>query len=463
MVISVVSSRQKELSASQQLLIDKISQLAPYDFGERDATYAGPTEPESLLDAIANQLKINPDSIDDIATADIHTVSKLFDELFTKKNLNLQMRWLLAHLRIPLLRVAVETTDFLQSPTNALALLNSLVRSSVTWTPTANKQRDSLYNKICAVIETLSRKNSESDFTNCYADFELFIKAEDRRAKLIEERIVSAEQADSKKAEAVKVANQHISNKFLGLNLPSIVNTFLATTWNHVLFFIYNKEPSKDSADWEWATILEDELLSFAGLHDNDRGNFLQQLEEQLTAVGIDQRQAEHWIKKLEPELKKIQYPAPEPSRKPEKPASLSQQPKPQKPGLNYMTHSSEMQPADYSQGGQPTTAGNLDDKNSILNDHSFDHAALAEKIDHLRMGSWVRYTEQGVETKLRVAAILKHTDTWVFVNRNGSKAGSFNRQQLLEMLVSEQMVLIEDATHFDNTLESVISNLRRF
>jgi hypothetical protein len=476
MVKSVVNLTRKELSASQKQLIDKIALLAPCDFGTQDSTYVEPLEPEPLLKAIQSRLSVNPASLDNCAVADVHTVSTLFDELFTRHNLSPQIVWLLTHLRLPILRVVMETEASSQSQSAALALLNEMVRAGVAWTPAANRQRDSFYNKICAIVETLSRQGNESEFAKCLADFELFIKAENRRAQLIEERIVSAEQADSKKAAAVKVANEHISSKFLGLKLPSIVNTFLATAWSHVLFFIYHKEPSKESADWEWATVLEDELLSFSGLHNNDRRNFLQQLVEQLTAAGIDTQQAETWVKKLEPALPKIEYPpVRETNIKPEKPASLTQPSKPPGPASGSMTPSSEMQPANSSvethkspnpkaETPQPDTAGLQSPpvvSDSRLNDASVDHTALAKKIDHLRMGSWVRFTEQGVETKLRVAAILKHTQTWVFVNRNGSKAGSFNRQQLLEMLITNHMVIIEDATHFDSALEYVISNLR--
>ena len=89
------------------------------------------------------------------------------------------------------------------------------------------------------------------------------------------------------------------------------------------------------------------------------------------------------------------------------------------------------------------------------------DEALL--KVDQLGVGSWVEIQEDE-EHKLRckLAAIIKPTGKYVFVNRTGMKVLEKTRMGLAVEFRRNAVRLLDDALLFDRALESVIGNLRR-
>src|SRR5690606_1482353 len=84
-------------------------------------------------------------------------------------------------------------------------------------------------------------------------------------------------------------------------------------------------------------------------------------------------------------------------------------------------------------------------------------------KVDELRVGSWVEFQEDE-EHKLRckLAAIIKPTGRYIFVNRTGMKVLEKTRMGLAVELRRGSIRLLDDALLFARALESVICNLRR-
>ena len=83
--------------------------------------------------------------------------------------------------------------------------------------------------------------------------------------------------------------------------------------------------------------------------------------------------------------------------------------------------------------------------------------------MDALHVGSWVELTESE-ERKLRckLAAILKQTGKFIFVNRTGMKVLEKTRMGLAVEFRRGAVRMLDDALLFDRALESVIGNLRR-
>jgi hypothetical protein len=85
------------------------------------------------------------------------------------------------------------------------------------------------------------------------------------------------------------------------------------------------------------------------------------------------------------------------------------------------------------------------------------------QQVDNLRVGSWVEFQEDE-EHKLRckLAAVIKATGKYVFVNRTGMKVLEKTRMGLAVEFRRGTIRLLDDALLFDRALESVIGNLRR-
>lgn len=89
------------------------------------------------------------------------------------------------------------------------------------------------------------------------------------------------------------------------------------------------------------------------------------------------------------------------------------------------------------------------------------DEALL--RVDALRVGSWVEIQEDA-EHKLRckLAAVIRPTGRYIFVNRTGMKVLEKTRMGLAVEFRRQAVRLLDDALLFDRALESVIGNLRR-
>jgi len=89
------------------------------------------------------------------------------------------------------------------------------------------------------------------------------------------------------------------------------------------------------------------------------------------------------------------------------------------------------------------------------------DEALL--KVDNLHVGSWVEFQEDD-EHKLRckLAAVIKPTGKFIFVNRTGMKVLEKTRMGLAVEFRRNAIRLLDDALLFDRALESVIGNLRK-
>jgi len=84
-------------------------------------------------------------------------------------------------------------------------------------------------------------------------------------------------------------------------------------------------------------------------------------------------------------------------------------------------------------------------------------------KVDNLRVGSWVEFQEDE-EHKLRckLAAVIKPTGKYIFVNRTGMKVLEKTRMGLASEFQRGAIRLLNDTLLFDRALESVIGNLRK-
>ena len=84
------------------------------------------------------------------------------------------------------------------------------------------------------------------------------------------------------------------------------------------------------------------------------------------------------------------------------------------------------------------------------------------ERVDALVIGSWVEvHQQEGNKFRCRLAAIIRATGRYIFVNRSGMKVAEHTRLTLAQSIKLKQISLLDDSLLFDRALESVIGNLR--
>jgi hypothetical protein len=85
-----------------------------------------------------------------------------------------------------------------------------------------------------------------------------------------------------------------------------------------------------------------------------------------------------------------------------------------------------------------------------------------ADRVDQLEVGNWVEFQQgNGKMMRCRLAAIIRATGKYIFVNRAGVKVAENNRAGLIKAYQRGELNLLDEGRLFDRALESVIGNLR--
>ncbi|MFA7553674.1 MAG: DUF1631 domain-containing protein [Spongiibacteraceae bacterium] len=84
------------------------------------------------------------------------------------------------------------------------------------------------------------------------------------------------------------------------------------------------------------------------------------------------------------------------------------------------------------------------------------------QQVDELSMGCWVElHQDDGKKFRCRLAAIIRCSGKYIFVNRSGVKVAEYHRMALAWAIKQGQVSTLDDGKLFDRALESVIGNLR--
>jgi hypothetical protein len=86
----------------------------------------------------------------------------------------------------------------------------------------------------------------------------------------------------------------------------------------------------------------------------------------------------------------------------------------------------------------------------------------IATQLSQLNIGAVIIfYDEQRQGEQCKLAAIIQSSNAHIFVNREGIKQYSLNKEQLSNKLLDGSAKIIDPGSDFENTLEQVVNNLR--
>lgn len=100
-------------------------------------------------------------------------------------------------------------------------------------------------------------------------------------------------------------------------------------------------------------------------------------------------------------------------------------------------------------------------DKNQVVQELADDDPCL-KQVDSLTMGNWVElHQDDDKKFRCRLAAVIRGTNKYIFVNRSGMKVAEFTRMSLAVAIKQGKVTTLDEGLLFDRALESVIGNLR--
>ncbi|KES21650.1 MULTISPECIES: DUF1631 domain-containing protein [unclassified Pseudomonas] len=403
----------------------------------------------------------------------INLVSMLFEFILDDRNLPDSLKALIGRMQIPMLKVAVlDKTFFSRGNHPARRLLNEIASAALGWAEQTDLQRDSLYQKIEQVVMRLLNDfvDDTAIFGVLLEDFIAFTGDERRRSELLEQRTRDAEEgrarADAARREVAQVLNQRL----FGRTLPEVVVRLLREAWSKVLLLTCLKHGS-DSQPWRDAVATMDDLIWSVEPHEDPESRtrllemvpqLLKSLREGLTSAAFDPFSTGEFFSRLE----SLHVQAFQRFKQAQEAAADDDL----LDGIPLLDDAVETPAAQTS--GQPEMVAVVEE--IVLATPGEERAPEPEelladddeslrKVDELRVGSWVEILEDS-EHKLRckLAAVIKPTGRYIFVNRTGMKVLEKTRMGLAVEFRRNAVRLLDDALLFDRALESVIGNLRR-
>lgn len=409
----------------------------------------------------------------------INLVSMLFEFILDDHNLPDSLKALIARLQIPLLKVAVlDKTFFNRGNHPARRLLNEIASAALGWSDQDAERRDSLYQKIESIVQrTLTDFSDDPNiFNELLADFIAFTGKERRRSELLEQRTRDAEEGRALAETARVHVEQELNTRLLGKTLPEVVVQLLQDAWSKVLLLTYLKN-GPDSSQWRDNLATMDDLIWSIEPHEDVAARLkllqlvpalLRQLREGFSNAAIDPFITSDFFSRLEAlhvqAFQRYKQQAAAAVTEPDAVATNSHT------ALNEQLEDLPLQPEQPSAATvmvevqeeivlqQPETTDSSPSKIVLAED---DPALL--QVDSLHTGSWLEFS-QNEQDKLRckLAAIIKSTQRYIFVNRSGVKVLEKTRMSLGLEFKNNNVVLLDNALLFDRALESVIGNLRR-
>lgn len=403
----------------------------------------------------------------------INLVSMLFEFILDDRNLPDSLKALIGRMQIPMLKIAVlDKTFFSRGNHPARRLLNEIASAALGWAEQTDLQRDSLYQKIEQVVMRLLNDfvDDTAIFGVLLEDFIAFTGDERRRSELLEQRTRDAEEGRARADAARREVEQVLNQRLFGRTLPEVVVRLLREAWSKVLLLTCLKHGS-DSQPWRDAVATMDDLVWSVEPHEDPESRtrllemvpqLLKSLREGLTSAAFDPFSTGEFFSRLE----SLHVQAFQRFKQAQEAAADDDL----LDGIPLLDDAVEAPVAQAA--GQPEMVAVVEE--IVLATPGEERAPEPEelladddeslrKVDELRVGSWVEIHEDA-EHKLRckLAAVIKPTGRYIFVNRTGMKVLEKTRMGLAVEFRRNAVRLLDDALLFDRALESVIGNLRR-
>lgn len=416
----VITTKKGAPLLDRQQLASKVALINEAPVTEDNGIYRKVQTEQTLAQQLTNKAQLENYGLSEQAAKTISLMSMVFEDLLGNKNVPDAIKALLAQLQAPLLKAAVQDEMFLGDTENpAQKLFNSITEASLSWSPESNPENDFLYKKMSTIVDKVSNDFDDDYliFDEAIADFFTFREDEQQKTAQVEGRIIDKETAQARLKAARSIAERHIQKKFGALNLPDSIHEFVNTVWKQLLFFIYNKEHSKESSEWQDAIEIENSLLiNLSRKEHDDVEVFLIVLEEKLHDCGIPAAEAEKHVNAIKAELA-----------------------------------------TDHSEA----LAGLVIDDSEEEPDNSAEQKADDALLQDVIVGSWLQKNDQTPPLKIKVAAYIRFNDSYVMVLRNGMKENTYTRQQLVDNIKSKAIEILKNDLLFESALENVISGIR--
>jgi len=224
---------------------------------------AAPLDVQQLVQQLlAGSREQNLNQIDEDV---INLVSMMFEFILDDRNLAAPMKALLGRLQIPLVKVAIVDKSFFSKGGHpARRLLNELAMAALGWQDAGEqaRQKDTFYRQVEHIVQTILSE-FETDvgiFERMQLEFRAYQEKERRRARILEQRTLDAEDGKARSERARAEVDAALDKVVQGQALEAAAERLLQDAWSKVLFITCLKQ-GVDSEDWQEALLTAEQLV----------------------------------------------------------------------------------------------------------------------------------------------------------------------------------------------------------
>jgi len=409
-----------------------------------------------------------PKSVPPVEEDIINLVAMFFDFVLDDPNVPVQIQALLSRLQIPVLKIALHDRRFFNDNKHpARLLINEIAGASIGWSSLQQHAQDQLYEKISATVQQIHDNfiDDTAVFTEQYEILKAYLEQENRKTSLVEKRASEAAVGQATTNHVRALVRNLLEERCAGRSIPLDVHRFLFDQWQGVLFLLYIKEGER-SASWLDGCQIVDDLIWTVTPHQDEKSQqrLAQMIEPlfarisqklQLTAVSITELEAalatlrsvhQRIRDGLHTELQYIKADSPVIAAAAAASNSIT------------ITASNAVDTA----SGKPWESMTAIERQQVQTQRlQFEFIQKAEKLP---IGTWIEFSHIDGEPgplRFKLTAKIDLTDSFVFVNRFGTKIVDKSRKAFAADLQQNIATVLERGSAFDRAISRIATNLR--
>lgn len=384
----------------------------------------------------------NPQSIASSDEDIINLVSMFFDYVLDDSNIPVPIQALIARLQLPVLRKALADEQFLKDKHHpARQLINSIADSAQGWSDSEPGQQKQLYDKIHEAVHAVLDQEHENTevFKQQLARLQEFFKNYERKSSLIEKRVSEASVGRAKTTAARKKLKAFLDERTKDRHLPNVVAEFLENYWQQVMLLILLREGESSQSWLEYSQVVDDIIWSCQP-HDDPKSQrrlasikstLFSNISRGLGLISNDQGEIKQQIDILQRLHEKLQAN--------DRSAPIVAECSPQKQEI-----ADPVLPK-YS-------AIERQQKKQERIQYEF-----IQKAERIPLNTWIAFVNKdGDLTRRRLTARVDESDTYIFINRFGSKPIELDRKDFARMLQNQTAQEIDKRPLFDRAINSL-------
>jgi len=391
----------------------------------------------------------------------IDIVAMLFDYILDDKNIPDSMRAMIGRLQIPVLKIALLDHEFFSRKSHpARQLLNRLAATAVGWSEQQGN-KDPLYLKVQSVVQTIVNEfdDDTSLFETLLDDLETFLGKEEEQAVVRAERSAKVMEGQERLEVAKSTTRDEIEPRVNDQQSLGFIREFISTHWKNLLFVTCARQ-GKDSDAWKQAVTTMDKLIwSVKPKYTREdrqqlvamQPKLLNNLREGMERLAMPVTERDDFIAKLV-------YAH---GRTAVNHGDAEQAVQPQADTATAMSETVREGVEPQTSTAEPTAVKKVEPANSRPAAEIDDE--YTAKARQLATGDWVEFLgSDGKAKRAKLSWVSPITNTCLFTDRQGLKAGNFSLGELAHLLRSARADILNAAPLMDRAVNTVFKEYQK-